>query len=97
MNKKAIRVEAQKPTSFSLDTVAKAVYIGFSSNSIEKTARKNNSLFIDYDKDGKMVGIEIIRIHKVKAAFKKVQKDIEKTIPDSIRKQISDYLQPLGV
>ncbi|MCK4249278.1 MAG: DUF2283 domain-containing protein [Candidatus Omnitrophica bacterium] len=95
--KKAIHIKTQKPISFSLDALARAIYIGFSNNPIEKTTRKNKSLLMDYDKDGNIVGIEIIRVQKAKATITKVLKDTEKDLPVSLRKTIDSYLQPLGV
>ncbi len=49
--------------SFSFDARARAMYIWFSNNKVTKTIRKNRSSFFDYDKKGKLVGIEVIKIH----------------------------------
>lgn len=81
---------------FSFDALAKAIYIGLSTNKVTKTVRENHSLFFDYDKDGKLVGIEIIRVQKANAAIRKILKDAEDNIPASIRRNIGSYLQPLG-
>ena len=95
MPEKIVHMQGKKPISFSLDTLARAVYIAFSNNPIVKTIRKDNNFFIDYDKDGKIVGFEIIRLKRVAATFKQVLQDAENSIPASIRKNVEDYLQPL--
>ena len=91
-----LHIETKKPVSFSLDTLAKAVYIGFSNNPVVKTLRKSSSLSYDYDKNGEMVGIEIIRIQKVNTTIKKILQDTEDNLPVSLRKTIDSYLQPLS-
>lgn len=82
---------------FSFDTLARAIYIGLSNNKVARTVRENHSLFFDYDKNGKLVGIEIIRIQKANATIRKILKDAETNIPTSIRKTIHNCLQPASV
>lgn len=91
MVKEALILHSKTPLSFSLDTLAKAIYITFSTNPVKKTVRKNSSLSIDYDKDGNMVGIEVIRIQKIKATIQKILKDTENSLPESA-KRIVDSL-----
>ena len=96
IKKEILHIETKKPVSFSLDTLAKAVYIGFSNDPVVKTLRKGNSLSYDYDKSGQLVGIEIIRIQKVNATIKKILQDTENNLSTPIRKTIDRYLQPLS-
>lgn len=95
MKTDSVRMITNKPVSFSIDAVAKAVYIGFSNNAVAKTIRKGSSLSIDYAKDGAMVGIEIIRVRKINATITKILKDTEHDLPSSIRKRIDSYLEPV--
>jgi len=92
MNKNIIHMKENKAISFSLDTLARAVYITFSNNPIEKTVRKNSSFSLDYDKDGNLVGIEIIRLKHVSATFKKIIKDTEKIFPSSCKKIVENLI-----
>ena len=96
MRENIVHTQGKKPVSFSLDTLAKAAYIAFSNNPVTKTVRKDSSFFIDYDKDGNIVGFEIIRLKKVSATFKQVLHDAENSIPAQVRKAVEGYLQPLG-
>lgn len=90
--------DIKKPIAFfSFDALARAIYIGFSNNKVAKTIRENHSLFFDYDKNDKLVGIEIIRIQKADATIRKILKDAEVNIPASIRRNLDNYLQPLGI
>jgi uncharacterized protein YuzE len=94
MNKRTFNIK--RPIAFfSFDTLARAAYIGLSNNKVERTVRENHSLFFDYDKNDKLVGIEIIRIQKANATIKKILKDTEINIPTSIRRTLNSCLQPL--
>jgi len=95
MSKNILNIK--KPIAFfSFDTLARAIYIGLSTNKVAKTIREDQSLFFDYDKNGKLVGIEIIRIRKVNATIRKILKDAEANIPAPVRRNLDSYLQPLG-
>ncbi|MFH1996586.1 MAG: DUF2283 domain-containing protein [Candidatus Omnitrophota bacterium] len=96
MKDRIVSIQAGGAKFFSFDTMAKAIYIGFSNNPVEKTVRKNSSLFFDYDKNGKLVGIEIIRIKKSNITIKKILKDAERNLPATIRKTIDNYLEPVS-
>lgn len=93
MRKEKLHIK-ENPISISIDSVARSLYIAFSNNQVEKTIRKNNSFFIDYDKKGNIVGIEIIRLKKVEGIFKEVLKDTENKLPSSVSKTLEKYLQP---
>jgi len=71
------------------------MYITFSNNPVAKTVRKNSSFSIDYDKDGKLVGIEIIRLKQVSAVISKVLKDAEDILPLQYRKAVENLI-PAG-
>ncbi len=96
IKKEVLHIKTRKPVSFSLDTLAKAVYIGFSNDPVVKTLRKGSSLSYDYDKSGQLVGIEIIRIQKVNTTIKKILQDTEDSLSAPLRKTIDSYLQPLS-
>lgn len=93
MKEAILQFERNRPTSFLLDTLAKSIYITFSTKQIAKTVRKNSSLSIDYDKDGEIVGIEIIRIKKAQATFKRILKDAESYLPSASRRALDNYIQ----
>ncbi|MCK5706248.1 MAG: DUF2283 domain-containing protein [Candidatus Aureabacteria bacterium] len=95
MNKGIFQFKKEKPISISFDSVARALYITFSNNPIAKTIEENSSLFIDYDQDGKIVGIEIIRIAeaRITKTLNSVLHDAEKNLPNSIKKTIETCLQ----
>lgn len=89
--------EYKKPIEFfSFDTLARAIHIGLSTNKVTKTVHEDRSRFFDYDKNGKLVGIEIIRIQKANATIRKILKDAEVNIPAPIRRNLDSYLQPSG-
>jgi len=90
-------LKEKKPISFSLDTLAKSIYISFSTNPVVNTLRKNNSFSVDYDKDGEIVGIEVIRIKKAEATIKRILKDTENSLPSTCRKTINSYFQSAHV
>lgn len=95
MSKNIIHMKGNKPISFSLDTLAKAVYITFSNNQIAKTVRKNSSFSFDYDKDEKLVGIEIIRLQKASLALKKVLKDTEDILSPKSKRVVESLISSL--
>lgn len=74
-------LKGKTPISVSIDSEARAVYFKLSDESVDKTERLNNSLSIDYDEDGEIVGVEIIRISKINMMLKKAFKDISSSIP----------------
>ncbi len=97
MKRKTLNVSIGKPVSFSADAMAKAVYIGFSNNPVARTERKGSSFAIDYGKDGRVIGIEIIRVRRVNATITKLVKDAEHDLPTSVRKRLDSYLEPAMV
>lgn len=87
-----LQIKRSKPISFSLDTLARAMYITFSNNPIARTVRKNSSFAIDYDKDNKLVGIEIIRLKHVSATISKVLKDAESVLPPKCKEVVENLI-----
>ena len=96
MNENIVQIKGTKPVTFCLDTLAKAMYVAFSNNPVAKTVRKNMNLAVDYDKNGKLVGIEIIRLKHVSAVISKVLKDTEDILPSRYRKAVENLI-PTGV
>ena len=95
MSGNIIQMKGNKPISFSLDTLARAVYIAFSNNPITKTVRKNSSFSLDYDKNENLVGIEIIRLQKASVALKKVLKDTENILSPESKKVVENLMPSL--
>jgi uncharacterized protein YuzE len=90
-----LNLKTNKPITFCLDTFARAMYITFSNKPVTKTVRKDSSFSIDYDKDGNLVGIEIIRLRRVSAVIQKLLKDAETIIPSQVRKTVEDLIHSL--
>ncbi len=42
------------------DKIANAVYIYLTNNKVEKTVKINDNFLLDVDKDGKVIGIEVL-------------------------------------
>jgi len=51
--------------NFEFDREARAVYITIATGEVYKTKRISDSLFIDVDKNGKTLGIEILRVKSI--------------------------------
>lgn len=77
-------LKGKKPTSVAIDKEAKAIYFKVSDEEVYKTARPNESLAVDYDKEGAIVGVEIIRVSKIEVILKKALKDISTVLPGKI-------------
>ena len=69
------------PINVTIDKEAHAVYFKVSDEDILKTVRLNDSLSVDYGKDGEVIGIEIIRVNKIEQVLKVAFKDISSLIP----------------
>ena len=74
-------LHGKTPISVSIDREARAIYFKLSDNEVSKTQRLNSSLSVDYDEDGEVVGVEIIRINNVSMLLKKAFQDISSGIP----------------
>lgn len=74
-------LHGKTPTSVSIDREARAIYFKLSEKEVARTERLNNSLSVDYDEDGEVIGVEIIRITNVGALLKKAFHDISAAIP----------------
>ena len=93
MKEAIFQIERNKPTGISFDAIAKAIYISFSTKQVAKTVRKNSSMSIDYDKNGEIVGIEIIRIKKAQATIQRILKATENNLPSGQRRTLDSCLQ----
>ena len=67
----------------SIDKEARAIYFTVSDKEASRTQRVNEVLSIDYDKNDKLVGIEIIRISRMGVMIEKAMKDIRQALPQS--------------
>ena len=74
-------LKGKTPISVSIDREASAIYFKISDNEVSKTVRLNSSLSVDYNGDGEVVGVEIIRITNVGVLLKKAFRDISSGIP----------------
>ena len=74
-------LKGKTPISVSIDSAARAIYFKLSDEEVSKTVRLNSSLSVDYDEDGEVVGVEIIRITNVDVLLKKAFRDISSGIP----------------
>lgn len=71
-------LKSNKVKAVSVDSEARALYISLSHNPVVKTVRKSKVMFVDYDKDGKIVGVEVIRLKSAQIAVRKAFQDIQK-------------------
>jgi uncharacterized protein YuzE len=74
-------IKSNKVKAVSVDSEARSLYISFSHNPVTKTVPKSKVMFVDYDKDGKMVGVEVIRLKSAKIAVQKAFQDIQSMLP----------------
>ena len=82
MEKRLIKLDKIKAVS--VDAEARSLYINLSHRPVAKTLRKSEVMFVDYDKEGKVVGVEFIRLKSAKIAVRKAFKDIQKILPDNV-------------
>ena len=74
-------LENKIPVSVSIDKEARAIYFKVSDKDVTKTERINSSVSVDYDENGEVVGVELIRINNISVLMKKTFKDISSAIP----------------
>ena len=72
------------PISVSIDSEARAIYFKLCDDEVSKTVRLNSSLSVDYDEDGEVIGVEIIRVTNVGVLLKKAFQDIASGIPPKV-------------
>ena len=77
-------LEGKTPISVSIDREARAIYFKLSDDEVSKTVRLNDSLSVDYRKDGEVIGVEIIRVTNVGVLLKKAFQDISSGIPPKV-------------
>ncbi len=76
-------LKIKNPKAISIDSVAKSIYITLSNNKVSKTVEKNNNMVVDYDHNGKVVGVELICLKsaEIHTAVTKSFSDLRKIIP----------------
>jgi uncharacterized protein YuzE len=81
--------QTNKVKAISADTEARALYITLSSEPVAKTVSKSAYMNIDYDKNGKIIGVELIGIKtaKIKLAVSKAYNDINRILPHLINEE----------
>lgn|GEM_PF-1788502 len=77
-------LQGKTPISVSIDSEARAVYFKLSDEQVDRTERLNSSLSVDYDENGEIVGVEIIRVNEIGVMMKKAFKDISSHIPPQV-------------
>ena len=92
--KKAVHIHSDKIISFSFDALARAVYVRYTNEPIAKTKRLDSSVSIDYDKNGEIVGVEVIRISRAAATIKKVVRDASRSFPKEVKEEVAPFLEP---
>ena len=74
-------LQGKTPINVSIDSEARAIYFKVSDNQVSKTERLNSSLSVDYDGNGEVVGVEIIRLRNAGVLLKKTFEDISSGLP----------------
>jgi len=72
------------PNGVSYDKEAGAVYFTFSDAEINKTVRLSSSVTIDYDANGQIVGLEIIRVTKFAKVMQHTFKEMTTNLPKNL-------------
>ena len=67
--------------SFEFDLETEAIYLSVAEGEVDHTRRVSDSLFIDVDKKGKPLGIEILRVKGFKGLITPVLQELTKTYP----------------
>lgn len=77
------RLDIKNPKGISIDNLAKSIYITVSNNKISKTVEKKDNMIVDYDGNGKIVGVEIVCLKsaEIHTAVVKSFSDIREIIP----------------
>lgn len=91
---KKINIKSNKVIAFSLDALARTAYVRYSTEPVVKTERLNSSVIIDYDKQGEVVGIEIIRLTKAEGIIKEIIRDTSENLSKRVREEIAPFLKP---
>ncbi len=74
----------KNPKGFSIDGIARSVYVTLSNNKVTKTIKKPGHMLIDYDEKGEIVGVELFSLKKaqINLAVAKSFSDIKSIIPE---------------
>ncbi|MBF0253205.1 MAG: DUF2283 domain-containing protein [Candidatus Omnitrophica bacterium] len=95
MKNKKINGKNKKIISFSVDTLARAVYIQYASRAVSYTEKLDSSVNIDYDKDNNIIGIEILGVKIGQTTFNQLVRDTKSVFKKSVCKDLDPYLQPI--
>lgn len=77
-------LNGKTPTNVSIDQDARAIYFRVSGKEVSRTNRINSHVSLDYDSEGEVVGLEIIRVTNIKLCLTKSFKDISSCLPSDI-------------
>ena len=77
-------LKIKNPIGFSIDNLARSVYVTLRNSKVKRTIRKSNHMLIDYDEHDKIVGVELICLSeaKIHLATKRSFSDIKSIIPE---------------
>jgi uncharacterized protein YuzE len=76
-----VKLENIPIQSFEFDQDAEAIYLSVAEGAVDHTRRVSDSLFIDVDKKGKPLGIEILRVKGFKGLIAPVLQELTRTYP----------------
>ena len=90
-----MNIKSDKIVSFSVDTVAKAVYIQYTNEPVDHTKRLDKSVNIDYDKNKNIVGLEVLGVKSGQTTIKQFIRKTENGFNKQVRKDIAPFLEPV--
>lgn len=74
------------------DKVADAVYMSVSAGKVSKTVRMEDRLIVDMDKEGNVIGIELLDASAQGGLIKNLEQGVKKGIPVEIIKSIPELV-----
>lgn len=77
------QLKIKNPKGISIDNLARSIYVTLSNRKVAKTVKRSGNMLVDYDENGKVVGVEIICLKsaEIRLAVKKSLSDIRQIIP----------------
>ena len=67
--------------SFEFDQEARAIYLTVASGKVDRTKRISDSVFVDVDRRGKTLGIELLRVRGFQGLLSPILDTLAKTYP----------------
>lgn len=78
------KLQLKNIIGFSVDSLARSIYIIINNNKVARTEKHNDHMLIDYDDSGKIVGIELIRLKtaRMKSLIEEGISEFKRTVPE---------------